>query len=93
MRTISKSILRSDAKCSGKPQPVKRVKRTYCRECNRRQRGNTWDLDYCRKRKGLCKDVRIGGNMTIIECKGFGEITGKPKYKLTTVPFEGMFKT
>jgi hypothetical protein len=70
-KVIPKSRLRADAKGSGKPQPIRRVDRTYCNECNHRKRGNTWDKDYCRKCKKLCKDARMGGQMARICCKGF----------------------
>jgi hypothetical protein len=51
--------------------PPRIGKRVYCRDCQHRKRGNTWELDFCRKLKKLCKHARMPKNIANIKCDPF----------------------
>jgi hypothetical protein len=56
-------------------QPSRAKTPQYCRDCTKRKRGNTWELDYCRWKKKLCKDIRHNkkGGFARVECNGYEE--------------------
>jgi len=72
-KTIDTTEMRTKFVPRGVKQEYKPVQVQYCRDCNKRKRGNTYKDDHCRYFKRKCVDIRTGQGMIAYRCKGFGE--------------------
>jgi len=64
-RARSTADMRSSYK-NDRPTRVTEIQ--YCCDCKHHKRGNTWDLDGCKKFKTTCKAVRYRQGMFAAKC-------------------------